>query len=357
MNLPAETARAWVEVDLGALVANAKTIAARASARLLPMVKANGYGLGAIAAARALRAAEPWGFGVATVEEGAELRGAGITEPIVVFTPLAPSWIDACLAHRLRPAIGDLSSLRFWLARGDAPFHVEIDTGMSRAGIRFDDAAALDALAALVRRAPGWEGLFTHFHSADHDADATARQAERFDATIARIGRPALLHAANSAASLAGRHAYDVVRPGIFLYGGEAGGEPPRPVAALRARVVAVRRVGPGDAVSYGATWQAARPTTIATLAIGYADGVHRALSGRGVAEICDTVRPFAGRVTMDMTMLDVGDLSVAPGDVATLFGGRVTLDTQATAARTIGYELLTALGPRIPRIYREAGA
>jgi alanine racemase len=148
-----------------------------------------------------------------------------------------------------------------------------------------------------------------------------------------------------------------MVRPGIFLYGGEAGGEPPRPVAALRARVVAVRRVGPGDSVSYGATWQAARPTTIATLAIGYADGVHRTLSGRGVAEICDTVRPVAGRVTMDMTMLDVGDLPVAPGDVATLFGGRVSLDTQATAGRTIGYELLTALGPRIPRIYREGGA
>ncbi len=354
MNMPAETARAWVDVDLAALVANARTVATRSGARLLPMVKANGYGLGAVAVARALLAVDPWGFGVATVEEGAELRTAGITLPIVVFTPLSPADIPDFLEHGFRPIIGDLAALRAWIATGTGPFHVEIDTGMARSGIRWDDGAAVGDLAASLAGAAGWEGVFTHFHSADHDAAATDRQAERFNATLAALGRrPPIVHAANSAAALSGGYAYDMVRPGIFLYGGCAGADAPQPVAALRARVVAVRRVAAGDPVSYGATWHAARPATIATLGIGYADGVHRALSSRGSVELHGTARPIVGRVTMDMTMVDAGDAPVAAGDVATLFGASVTLDAQAAAARTISYELLTSLGRRVPRVYR----
>jgi alanine racemase len=354
MNTPAETARAWVDVDLAALVANARTIATRSGARLLPMVKANGYGLGAAAVARALLAVDPWGFGVATVEEGAELRAAGITLPVLVFTPLLPAAIPDFLEHRFRPVIGDVVALRAWTAFTSEPFHIEVDTGMARSGVRWDDAAAIGHLAASLAGAAGWEGVFTHFHSADHDSAATRRQAERFDATLAALGRrPPIVHAANSAAALSGRYAYDMVRPGIFLYGGCAGVDAPQPVAALRARVVGLRRVAAGDPVSYGATWHAARPATIATLGIGYADGVHRALSGRGSVELHGAARPIVGRVTMDMTMVDVGDAPVAVGDVATLFGGSITLDAQAAAARTISYELLTSLGRRVPRVYR----
>lgn len=345
-------ARAWVDVDLSALLANARTVMARSGARLLPMVKANGYGLGAVPVARTLEVLAPWGFGVATPEEGAELRAAGIARPVVMFTPLLPAWREACVAADVTPVIGDVEALACWLPTG-RPFHLEIDSGMARAGVRWDDAASLEAIRALLHGGAACEGILTHFHSADEAPGTCDAQWERFQAVVASLpSRPALVHAANSAAALAGsRFAADLVRPGIFLYGGHAG-VAPEPVAALRARVVAVRRVAPGDAVGYGATWTATRPTSIATLGIGYADGVLRSLSSRGAAELAGGVHPFAGRVTMDMTLVDVGDAPVRPGDIATLFGGRVTLDAQAAAAGTIGYELLTSLGRRVERRY-----
>jgi alanine racemase len=165
------------------------------------------------------------------------------------------------------------------------------------------------------------------------------------------------VHAANSAAALRGRaYAGDLVRPGIFLYGGDAGGPPPRAVAALRARVVAVRRVQAGDTVSYGGEWRSDRPQVIATVGVGYADGVHRAAAVAGTperrVELHGRTVPVVGRVTMDMTMVAAGDLPVSVGDVVTVFGERVSLDEQARAAGTIPYELLTSLGPRVPRRY-----
>jgi len=361
MTLISETARAWVDVDLGALAANARTLVALTGSRLLPMVKANGYGLGAVAVARALEPLEPWGYGVASVEEGSALRQAGITRAILVLSPLLVDSIESHLAADLRPAIGDPIALDAWCRRSDRPFHLEIDTGMARAGIRWSDAGALARAAALVATAPGWEGVFTHFHSADTDPASAATQWERFRDVIAALPRrPPLVHAANSAGALCGRaYAGDLIRPGIFLYGGEAGGTPPAPVAALRARVLAVRRLEPGDPVSYGATWRAQRATRIATIAIGYADGLPRATAEPAAArpprlvELNGELSPVVGRVTMDMTMLDVGDATPAPGDVATVYGGRVSLDQQATASGTIAYELLTALGARVPRRYR----
>jgi alanine racemase len=373
MTFTPETARAWVDVDLRALVANARTLVGLTGTRLLPMVKANGYGLGAVAVARALEPLDPWGYGVASVEEGAALRAAGIVRPVLVVSPLLPDVIDAHLAHDLRPSIGDLAALAAWCGRGARPFHVEIDTGMSRAGFRWDDASALVAAASLLQAAEGWEGLFTHFHSADTDPDSAAVQWDRFQGVLATLPRrPAVVHAANSSAALRGhRFAGDLIRPGIFLYGGAAlsgsaassTAPTPKPVAALRARVVAVRTVSAGETVSYGATWRAPRATTVATLAVGYADGLLRAaregatgslasaLAPR-VVELGGALVPVAGRVTMDMTMVDVGEARPEPGDVATIYGGRVSLDQQAAAAGTIAYELLTALSPRVPRRY-----
>src|SRR3954465_2106471 len=139
----AETARAWVDIDLAALVANARTVAAVSGSRLLPMVKANGYGLGAVEVARALEALDPWGFGVASVDEAAVLRAAGITRPLLLVTPLMPQWIDRCLQLDVRPAIGDPAALEAWTGQTERPFHLEVDTGMSRAGIRWDDGASL----------------------------------------------------------------------------------------------------------------------------------------------------------------------------------------------------------------------
>lgn len=349
-SIPDQTARAWADVNLAALVANARTVAGVSGARLLPMVKANGYGLGAVACARALEVLDPWGFGVATVEEGAALRSAGITRPLLVFTPLAPAQVGDHLAHDLRPVIGDEGALRAWLAAGPHPFHIELDTGMSRTGFPW---RADTGWRELLRGANGWEGAFTHFHSAENDRGSVERQWQRFQAMLELLpGRPRLLHAANSAAALLGRtYACDLVRPGIFLYGGDVGNFTAEPVVQLRARVVAIRDVRAGDGVSYGAEWVASSDTRIATLGIGYADGVLRALGDRGIVELNGHVVPIAGRVTMDFTMLAV-EHPCAVGDVATIFGGLVSLDELARRAGTISYELLAAMGPRIARRY-----
>jgi alanine racemase len=359
MTFSPETMRAWVDVDLAALVANARTVAAVSGSRLLPMVKANGYGLGAVAVARALEAVDPWGYGVASTEEGAALRSAGITRPILVVTPLVPQLIDRHLELDLRPSIGDSSALGAWISHTERPFHLEVDTGMSRSGVRWNDEAELRRMGAALAHAKGWEGAFTHFLAAESGTEITDRQWDRFQKVIQLLPRrPSLVHAANSAAALCGTgYAADLVRPGIFLYGGAVGKAEPRPVAALRARVIAIRSVEPGGTVGYGPGWQADRRTTIATLAVGYADGFPRSApdgerSRQREVELNGKVAPVVGRVTMDMCMTAV-DAGVAIGDVATVYGGLVSIDRQADAAGTISYELLTRLGPRITRCYR----
>jgi len=344
----------WVEVDLGSLVRNARRYHDLVGVPLLPMVKANGYGLGAGPVARALEPLDPWGFGVATPEEGAALRAAGITRPIISFIPLHPDRTDLYLSRDLRPVIGDLEALRVWTSRSQQPFHLEVDTGMARSGIRWEDSAALERARALLEaKGGGWEGVFTHFHSSDTDPAATETQWRRLQDVIAALGRrPSLVHAANSAAAQAGpTYAADLARPGIFLYGGAAGTLYPEPVARLHARVVAVRRIPAGTTVGYGATWVAERDTVIATLGIGYADGMHRTLGGRGQVDFNGRLAPIA-RVTMDMTMVAHVGEEVESGEIATIFGGRWSLDDQAGAAGTISYELLTALGPRVARRY-----
>ena len=347
--------RAWLDVDLGAIVRNARRFQKLIGAPLLPMVKADGYGLGAVPVALALEAVEPWGFGVATHDEGARLRSAGIIRPLLVFTPLGTDQVEQFHADQLRPVIGDLPALDAWLGAGAGPFHIEIDTGMSRAGFRWHDEPVITALAERLRGAAGWEGLFTHFHSADTDENATREQMERFEQVISALdSRPPLVHVASSAAAQHGEEfGADLARPGIYLYGARAGSLVPEPVAQLCARVVALRRLRPGDTVSYGADAEVEADTTIATIGIGYGDGVPRSLGGRGFVEINGVIVPIVGRVTMDMVMVDVEDTPVDIGDTAVLFGGLVALDDQAGLAGTISYELLTMLTPRVTRRYR----
>ena len=360
-----EGERAWLEVDLSALVANARTIAATSGAPVLPMVKANGYGLGAVAVARALGSVSPWGFGVATVTEAEELRAAGITRPIIVFTPWRPDSGGGWRAEGVRAVIGDVRSLEAWLAQqnpgpstlNSRPFHLEIDTGMARSGIRWDDRESLQRAAELLSKRPEWEGVFTHFHSAESDPGATDLQWDRFmDALCWFPERPPLVHAANSAGALRGKiFAADLVRPGIYLYGGGVGewAPAPRRVATLKATITALRSVQLGDTVSYNGTWTADGPTEIATLAIGYADGLLRSGSNRLRVEVQGQVVPVVGRVTMDMTMVALPAGLAKLGDVATIFGGKVTLADHAEQMGTNVYESLTAISPRVPRVYR----
>ena len=349
--------RAWVEVNLAAIVANARTVReAAGGAGLLPIVKAGAYGLGAVRVVRALEAIEPWGFGVATIEEAIELREAGIRRPIVVFTPAIAPIADHYRKFDLRAVLDDAGLVACW----QSPFHLEIDTGMGRCGIRWDSSEWLKGM-----NSPYLEGAFTHLHSADTDESSVDLQWERFSKALSSLpSRPALVHAANSAGAFRLRQRLDLVRPGIFLYGGCAGpGLPePAPVAAVRARVVSLRRLKPGETVSYGADWHAEKETVIATLGIGYGDGVMRSIQDRAYVLLNGARCEVAGRVTMDMTMVDLNTTdpgTVRPGDVATLIGKdgkeEITLDEFAAWAGTISYEVLVRLGSRLPRRYVEA--
>ncbi len=344
---------AWVDVSLDEIVRNARTIHQQnPSGRLLPMVKANAYGLGSIPVSRALEVLSPWGFGVATVAEGVELRRAGIERPIVAFTTALEANLPAYRDYNIRPVLDDPQIMRSW----GRPFHLEIDTGMRRGGVPWDKHEALEA--AFVCKP---EGVFTHLHSADTSVASVQQQSQRFGAVTRTANFPdkTLVHVANSAGAFHDDTKTDLTRPGVFLYGGRVGVDQPspRPVAALKARVVSVRTVRRGDTVSYGADWTADRDTVVATLGAGYADGVRRSVQGLGMVVLGGRRVPVVGRVTMDMTMVALPhDGGAAPGDVATFFGPcegpAIELDEFAGWAKTVSYEILTGLGSRLPRVY-----
>ena len=367
--------RAWIEVNLAAIVDNARAIARITGTRLLPIVKANAYGTGAVAVSEALEAVDPWGYGVATLEEGIELRASGIERPVLVFLPAQPDVFETYVAERLTPVLTDEAAIRRWVNEAGrdsrhgaerGAFHLEVDTGMGRTGVRWDEVALLrDALDA-----PAFEGCFTHFHSAELGDGSTKAQLDRFRIALEWLPRrPPLVHVANSAAALRGHEfAFDAVRPGVFLYGGSAGPglAVGQPVVSLRARVISVRPVRRGESVSYHASWVAPRDTVVATLAIGYGDGLRRDLakSGQAAVVIRGTRYPVVGLVNMDFTMVDLGIAgaggrttgAVQVGDVATLIGedggARITLDEFASWCGDLQRELLTRLGPRLPRVY-----
>ncbi|MFL5510714.1 MAG: alanine racemase [Gemmatimonadaceae bacterium] len=352
--------RGRIEIDLGALRRNGAAVARRAGVPLLPMIKADAYGLGAGAAVRALEPLEPWGYGVATVAEGEELRRIPVTRPIVVFTPLVEADLPRARAARLTPTLGMPSEIEAWRGAGGGAWHLSIDTGMSRAGIPWRE---VQSVAPLVESFMP-EGAFSHFHSAELDDGTLQTQESRFREAVAALpSRPRLLHMANSAAiARQGRSAWDVVRPGIFLYGvgsGPGAAVQPENVVNLRAPVVEIRNLEAGDTVSYDATLRVDRPARIATLAVGYADGYPRGRGNPGSVLLGGTVAPVAGLVTMDMTMIDVTTLKCAVGDVATLIGRAadrvLTVERVADQVGMSPYELLTGLRSRVERAYTEA--
>jgi alanine racemase len=349
--------RAWIDVDLTRLAANAQMVRAKAvGARLLPMIKADGYGLGAVPVARELeRAVDPWGFGVATINEGAILRAAGIRRPIVVFTPARRDQLAGYRAHDLRAVLDDPSLTRDW----DLPFHLEIDTGMGRSGVRWDDAHVADCRGAAL------EGAFFHFHSAEDAPETVTQQAARFQSALAVLGeRPRFLHAANSAAIWHFETVLDLVRPGILLYGCRPAPDIPEPasVATLRSRVVSLRRIPAGESVSYGAEWRARQDTIVATVGFGYADGMTRTVQGKARLIINGRLFPVVGRITMDMILADLGPdgAGVRVGDVVTLVGrdGQASISWEDLAgwAGTNTYEMLCRTGQRVERRYTTGG-
>ena len=364
------TRRAWIEVDLEALRANCRTLmrCLPEGCRILPMVKADGYGIGVGRVVEALTPLSPWGFGVATVAEGLELRRLGWGGPVVVFSPCLPEDISDLLSGHLEPVVSGLEGIGACggeaRRRGSAlSVHLEIDTGMGRFGLSWADHPAWVPEVDGALRAGGLRlaGTLTHFHSADMDEEETRRQWERFGAALKALRvrgvEPGLVHAANSAAAMRwrGMHA-DLVRPGIYLYGGGAWTPHPAPVVSMRARILDVREVPAGTTVSYGATFTTDRPSRLATLAIGYGDGLRWELSNRGRALIRGRDAPIRGLGCMDSTVVDVTDLpDVRVGEVATLLGRdgerAIGLEEMASACGTISYEILTGLGRRLPRV------
>ena len=368
-NVPIEaTERAWIEVDLGALRRNSRVISDRAGdgCRLLPMVKADAYGVGMERVVRALRPLDPWGFGVASTAEGRALRRMGWDGRIVVFEPVLPSDLASLVEERLEPVIPGIEALVACAPPRDGEplsVHLEVDTGMGRLGVRWESAAAWvpKVAEALGRGGLKLVGTMTHFHSADRPGDATGTQWSRLQDALEAMRSsgvdPGLVHAANSAGALLhdGMEA-DLVRPGIYLYGGGDWEPEAAPVVSVRARVLAVRDVPAGATVSYGATWTAPHDARLATLGIGYGDGLRRELSNRGHALLRGVSAPIRGVVCMDTVVVDVtGRDDVRPGDVATLLGSdggaSIRLADLATQCDTIDYEILTGLGDRLPRL------
>lgn len=368
----------WTEVDLDRLQANAEEACRLAGSErgLLAVVKADAYGHGAAAAARAFADGGASALAVSLLEEALELRAGGIEEPVVILGPL--------LAEQLAPAVDagatptlysmalaealDAEGARRGTALG---YHLKIDTGMGRLGIPTDDLGAfLERIATLKHLR--MDGVFTHLPCADDpDAPITHRQLEDFrvalEAVRARGHVPTQVHVANSAAFLRELPGFcNLVRPGLALYGYSPAPAliPPgrfAPALSLHSRVAQVKRVAAGATVGYGSTWTAARESIIATLPLGYEDGYSRALGNRAHALVSGRQAPVVGRVSMDLTTLDVTDLPpVQVGDPVLFLGQQSGQSVDAwDLARwsgTIVWEILCGLGRRMPRLHTRGG-
>jgi alanine racemase len=373
---------AWAEIDLAAVAHNAGLLSRLAApAELCAVVKAHGYGHGGPAVARAALAGGAGRLAVALVDEGVELREHGVTAPVLLLSECDPAAAATALSFGLTPTLYSAEGIAAWSAAAAATgrpvaVHVKVDTGMHRVGAAPED---LRAIAAAVVAEPSLEleGIWTHLPVADGEAEDrayTEGQLARFDHLVAELAAAGitapLLHAANTAGAIAFPQArHDMVRCGLGLYGylpgrsvqeafdAQAGGEQLRPAMELKARVVAVRTLSAGERPSYGRLRPLPTRSLVATVPIGYADGVPRSLFAGGYEVLIGGVRrPLAGAVTMDQLVVDCGDDdSVRPGDEVVLLGRQgdeeITADDWAAMAGTISYEVVCGVGPRMPRI------
>lgn len=365
---------AWAEISLSALRHNFKALSTLAKgSQVLPVVKANAYGHGAVPAAKAFIQAGAKFLAVAFVQEGVALRDAGIQTPILVLTPTLPPEIPALLENGLIPQISSVEGAKALSIAAqkmripEVPVHLKIDTGMARVG--FSPASILQEVQA-VRKVPRIkiEALYTHLATADWTDPVYAwKQITLFRQSVEKVqqalGVHFETHVANSAALIIyyPQSKGTWVRPGIALYGVYPHPSMKKkvrlmPVMQVRTKVLHVKELEKGESISYGRTFTAPKKMKVATIAMGYADGLLRSLSNQGKCLIKGKKVSFVGRVCMDMTMVDVSGISVKTGDVATIFGkdGKAFLpvEEQAAYAGTIPYELFCAVGPRISRFY-----
>lgn len=378
----------WVEVDLDALASNYNLIKNRVGPRIkvMPVVKANAYGHGALACAKRLTDEGAEWFGVALPEEGIELRTAGVNQSILCLAGFWERQAALCIQHKLVPAVYSLETISALdRAAHDAgviaDVHLKIDTGMGRLGVRFDEAGEfVEALSNF--RNIRVDGLMTHFAAADDPSceSLTENQITRFENVLqfirSRGHQPAHLHCANSAGIFSHPESFgNMVRPGGALYGLWRDVLPPsdegkvlRAVMSLRSRIMLLKWVPAGETIGYGCTYEASRKTLVATVPVGYEDGYRRGLSNRGRVIVRGSFAPVVGRISMDLTIVDVTSVpGVQLGDVVTLFGveSRSGMDRAAVDARlaipvedvaktagVFSYEMTCGIGPRVPRIY-----
>lgn len=366
---------AWVEIDLSAIEHNVRALSSltKPGTRFMAVVKADGYGHGAERVARAALDAGATHLGVATVDEALELRRAGIGAPLHLLSEPPHTAAGVIMDNDI---VASVFSVEFAGALGRAAlergrvagYHLKVDTGMNRIGVRAEEAPRF---AATLIQMPGirLEGTFTHFATADVPDDWDfARQLSRFTQAIDGMRTegvdPGVVHAANSPATILHPDShFDMVRCGIALYGLQPskftrGRVDLVPAMSVKARTSLVKRIGMGEGVSYGLTYRAAAPTTIATLPLGYADGVHRVLSNNMSVLVSGHRAQQVGRVCMDQLMVEVPrSVEARRGDEFVIVGRQgtesISMEEVAEAAGTINYELACAFGMRLPRLYR----
>lgn len=360
-----ESGVASLTVRLDAIVGNYRTFQHLAGDAIVAgVVKADAYGLGAERVSRSLAAAGCDTYFVARLEEGIRLRPIVPQARIFVLDGVPGDAASALIAYRLTPVLNSLAEIQTWSQAAyrqrtplDAALH--IDTGMNRLGLPGQELAILSAEAVARLKGIDVVLLMSHLACAD-DASATmnAIQRDRFRAALAGLpAAPASL--ASSGGVLLGRdYIFDMVRPGIGLYGGNPQPSRPNPfstAAVLCGRILQLRRVDKGEGVGYGASFLAERPTTLATIALGYADGLMRATGNKGMGALAGKRAPIVGRVSMDLVTVDVTDIpasEIALGREMEFLGDTIPLEELATAAGTASYEILTSLGARVPRRY-----
>jgi alanine racemase len=389
---PSSSRPTWAELSRTALRSNYRILreqGARADAEAVAVIKANAYGHGAPEALAVLVGDGCDWFAVTCLDEALLLQPQLKSHRTLILSGLFEDEAAVVAGHAFTPVLGSLQQLA-WLAEAvppsevtpssatPFPLHLEIDTGMARQGIQWNDATALAAFGAqlIQHRQLLLEAVMTHFASPeDPGSTQTAEQLERLRAALATLREhgiaPPLIHAGNSASLFEAAQITTLrdvaqqsgsrllLRPGIALYGygPDATERGLQPVLSWKTRVAALRTIAAGEAVSYNATFRAARPTRIALLPVGYADGYNRLLSNRGEVLVRGQRAPIAGRVTMDQTMIDVTDIAgVAVGDEVILIGKqgseRITADDLATHTGSIAYEVLCAIGTRVPRVW-----
>ncbi|MCW2278094.1 alanine racemase [Heliophilum fasciatum] len=368
----------WADVDLAAIAANVRNICqhVQPSTQVMAVVKANGYGHGAVPVAKAALDAGATYLGVALLSEVEELRGAGITAPILILGYTPPELAGAALATGAALTVFDLPTATAYSEAAQAAgktltVHLKVDTGMGRIGVLPEEAGDL---AAAIARLPGLdlEGIFSHFAASDsRDKSYAHAQWAAFQQVLAAVAkrgiRVPIRHIANSAAILEMPETHlDMVRAGIILYGLQPSDEvtfpfPLAPAMELKARIAHLKTVPAGTAISYGCTFRTARESVIATLPIGYADGWIRLMSNCAHVLVRGRRVPLVGRVCMDQCMIDVTDVpAVSVGDEAVLFGRQggefLSVDEVARHAGTINYETVCLVSYRVPRHYHGAG-